>query len=103
MKTQVLVTYATKHGSTAEIATKIGEVISEMGFVVDVLDVNQAVDLSNYTAVVVGSSIYFGDWHNKMVDFLELNQEILHEKDVWIFSSGPTGMRDEYELSLIHI
>lgn len=35
--TQVLVTYATKYGATAEIAEKIGQVLGQAGLRTDVL------------------------------------------------------------------
>ena len=40
MNTQVLVAYATKHGATAEIAEKIGEVLRQAGIRTDVLPMN---------------------------------------------------------------
>lgn len=53
MKDQVLVAYATKHGGTAEIAEKIGEVLHQAGLPADVLPVKQVNDLTPYTAVVL--------------------------------------------------
>ncbi|MFK7804881.1 MAG: flavodoxin domain-containing protein [Anaerolineae bacterium] len=95
---RILVTYATKHGATAEIASTIGEVLKEHDLSVDVLRIKQVDDLSLYSAVIVGSSIYFGDWRHEMVNFLKDNEKHLVKRDVWIFSSGPTGTKDDYEL-----
>ncbi len=41
MDAQILVTYATKHGATAEIAEKIGQVLQGAGLAVDVKSVDQ--------------------------------------------------------------
>jgi menaquinone-dependent protoporphyrinogen oxidase len=62
MCNQVLVVYATKYGATAEIAQKIGKVLTQAGFHTDTLPANRVIDLSNYTAVVLGSSVYMGQW-----------------------------------------
>jgi menaquinone-dependent protoporphyrinogen oxidase len=98
MTMRVLVTYATKHESTAEIAAKIGEILTENGLAVDVSEIHQVNDLGSYTVVIVGSAIYFGDWHKAMIGFLRTNEELLIMRDVWIFSSGPTGEKDTTEL-----
>ena len=98
MSKQVLVTYATKHGATAENAEKIGEVLQEAGVATDVVPVKQAKDLSPYTAVILGSAVYIGAWRKEAVKFLEANEPALADRDVWLFSSGPTGEGDPVEL-----
>ncbi|MGC8787906.1 MAG: flavodoxin domain-containing protein [Anaerolineae bacterium] len=91
MSTQVLVAYASRHGATAEIAEKIGEVLSEAGFSTTVLPASQVKDLTPYQAVVLGSAVYMGQWLKEAADFLRDNQEELAKRMVWLFSSGPTG------------
>ena len=95
---RVLVTYASRHESTAEIAEKIGDVLVNSGFSVEVSEINDLDDINKYQAIIVGSSVYFGDWLKEMVHFLHDHLEALIEKDVWIFSSGPTGQKDEFEI-----
>ncbi len=56
MNPQILVTYATKHGATAEIAEKIGELLRQEELSVVVLPVKQVKDLAPYTAVILGSA-----------------------------------------------
>ena len=60
MDRQVLMTYATKHGATAEIAEKVGQVLSEAGLHTDVLPVDRVGDLTPYSAVILGSAVYVG-------------------------------------------
>lgn len=98
MNMKVLVTYATKYGATAEIAEKIGEVLHQEGLPVAVLPVKQVGDLTPYTAVVLGSAVYIGRWRKEAVKFLEANEPLLAERDVWLFSSGPTGEGDPVEV-----
>ena len=98
MNRQVLVTYASKYGATAEIAEKIGDVLRQEGLPVDVLPVKQVKDVTPYTAVILGSAVYIGRWRKEAVKFLETNEQALAEQDVWLFSSGPTGEGDPVEL-----
>ena len=91
MDHQILVAYATKHGATAEIAEKIGDVLRQAGLCADVLPAERVGDLAPYQAVVLGSAVYLGQWRKEAVKFLQANQESLAERQVWLFSSGPTG------------
>ena len=98
MRQKTLVTYASKYGATAEIAEKIGAVLRDAGLLVDVLSVKQARDLTPYDNVILGSAVYIGQWRRAAVKFLKANENALSKKQVWLFSSGPTGEGDPVEL-----
>ncbi len=98
MEKKILVAYASKKGSTAEIAIKIGEVLRQKGLQADVLPVDKVRDLTSYKAVVLGSASYFGLWRKEAVKFISENEKQLSELSVWLFSSGPTGAGDPLEL-----
>jgi menaquinone-dependent protoporphyrinogen oxidase len=98
MNKKVLVAYASKYGATKEIAEKIGLVLKEAGHAVDVLPVDKAASLEPYGAVVLGSAVYIGGWRKQAARFLKTNEKALAEKNVWLFSSGPTGKGDPVEL-----
>jgi menaquinone-dependent protoporphyrinogen oxidase len=98
MENKVLVAYATKRGATAEIAEKIGEVIRENGLKVDVLPAGQVKDITPYSAVILGSAAYIGQWRKNAVTFLKENEKTLLTRPVWLFSSGPTGEGDPVKL-----
>ena len=53
----VLVTAASRHGATREIAEAIGRTLVERGVAVDVTDPGEVSDLSGYEAVVLGSAV----------------------------------------------
>jgi menaquinone-dependent protoporphyrinogen oxidase len=93
----VLVTYASKSGSTAEIANKIAEVLRSKGENVSVQPAENVTDLNPYNAVVLGSAVYVGHWMKEAVEFLEKHEAALSTRPVWIFSSGPTGQGDPVE------
>jgi menaquinone-dependent protoporphyrinogen oxidase len=98
MNNQVLVVYATKYGATAEIAGEIGQVLHQAGLRTDVLPAKDVSDLSPYKAIVLGSAVYIGRWRKEAVKFLQANEKMLAEREVWLFSSGPTGQGDPVEL-----
>lgn len=98
MPTHILVAYASKHGATAQIAEKIGQDLNNAGFTVDVRSVDDAPDVAAYTAVVLGSAVYTGNWRKNAADFLKTHAAALAERPVWLFSSGPTGEGDPVEL-----
>ena len=98
MTVKILVAYASKHGATAEIAGKIGEVLTQDGFEVDVMPANHAGDLAQYNAVVLGSAAYIGQWRKEAVKFIRNNENTLAGMSAWLFTSGPTGEGDPVEL-----
>ncbi len=98
MSNQILVAYATKYGGTAEIAEKIGQALRHAGLRTDVIPANRVSNLPSYKAVILGSAVYMGQWHKDAVNFLHSNEKTLSERQVWLFSSGPTGKGDAVEL-----
>ncbi|MHB0884842.1 MAG: flavodoxin domain-containing protein [Bacillota bacterium] len=91
METKTLVAYASKHGATAEIAERIGQVLRQAGLETDVLPVDRVGDLAPYREVVLGSAVYIGGWRSAAANFLKARERELSRRLVWLFSSGPTG------------
>ncbi len=92
---RVLVTYATKHNSTGEIASVIGQTLRQSGQLqVDVEQVENVHDLTPYQAVVLGSAVYMGQWRDEAAAFLKQHEQELAARAVWLFSSGPIGIGD---------
>jgi len=94
----VLVTYASKYGSTGAIAEAIGRSLREEGLTVDVERCKDVKDLAPYTAVVMGSAVYVGRWRREAADLLRQGEAQLARVPVWLFSSGPTGEGEAGEL-----
>lgn len=94
MDSKILVAYASKKGATAEIAERVGSVLRQAGFAVDVQPVENAGDPARYQAVVLGSAAYYGRWRKKAAVFLRANEKALAGRPVWLFSSGPTTEGD---------
>ena len=68
---KVLVTYASRCGSTAEVSQTIAERLGQRGETVDVRPVEQIRDLSQYKAVVLGSAVRMGRWLTPGVKFVQ--------------------------------
>jgi menaquinone-dependent protoporphyrinogen oxidase len=96
--TNVLVAYASKYGSTKEIAEHIALILRGEGLAVDVKDAETVSSLQVYHAVVVGSALYFDNWLPAARELLESFQDELTSKSVWLFSSGITGEGDFREV-----
>jgi menaquinone-dependent protoporphyrinogen oxidase len=86
MSQKVLITYATKLGSTTEVARAIGETISKKGIAVDVLPIKDVAELSGYDAVIIGSAIRMGSWLPEAVNFVQQNRDQLNKVSTRIFS-----------------
>ena len=87
----VLVVAASDHGSTAEIATAIGEALKEPGLAVTVAPVEGVQSVEGYDAFVMGSAVYAGHWLKRGRDFVQHHAHALSSRPVWLFSSGPIG------------
>jgi menaquinone-dependent protoporphyrinogen oxidase len=98
MDRKILITYASKYGATQEIAEKIGAVLRQAGLQADVFPVDGVRDLTPYQAVILGSAVYIGQWNKEAAVFLQANEKTLANRQVWLFSSGPTGVGDPVEL-----
>lgn len=89
MNETVLVAYGSTNGSTAEIAERVGEVLSKEGLTVDVRSAARVADVTPYDAVVLGGGLYAGRWQRDARRFARRHRKALAERPVWLFSSGP--------------
>lgn len=88
---KVLVTAASRHGSTDEIADAIGATLTGCGLEVIRMAPDQVQNLVDFDAVVLGSAIYVGRWLELARSFVERFRGELAQLPVWLFSSGPLG------------
>ena len=88
---KVLVTAASKHGATAEIASVIGAILEAEHIDVDLRAPEQVDQVATYDAVVLGSGVYAGHWLKSARQFVDRHEEDLRERPFFVFSSGPVG------------
>ena len=96
---RVLVTSASRYGSTTAIADAIGRSLSARGLLVDVSPVSEAGDVSGYDAVVLGSGIYLGRWLPPALEFAEGQRDALASRPTWLFSAGLAGRQPKADAS----
>jgi menaquinone-dependent protoporphyrinogen oxidase len=87
---KVLVAYASKRGSTAEIAEAVATALRGPGHEVDCVEAGTVAELDGYDAVVLGSAVYMRRWRGDARHVLRKHRDALAQLPLWIFSSGPT-------------
>ncbi len=88
---RVLVTHASRMGSTAEIGEAIAERLRAAGLDVTVVPVSQAPDPEGFDAVVCGGAIYATRWVRAARHYIRQHRQTLAERPTWLFESGPCG------------
>jgi menaquinone-dependent protoporphyrinogen oxidase len=89
MSTSVLVAYATRYGSTKEVAESVAATLRERGLGVDLQPMRQVRTLDQYRAIVLGAPLYIAHWHKDALNFLARHREALTARPVAIFALGP--------------
>jgi menaquinone-dependent protoporphyrinogen oxidase len=90
----ILLAYASRFGSTQEVAEAITAVLREGGLEVDIQPMGEVKTLADYDAVVLGAAIYNAKWHPNAHQFLAQHQEALSQRRVVIFTLGPLSTSD---------
>ncbi|MBN2004659.1 MAG: flavodoxin domain-containing protein [Anaerolineae bacterium] len=95
MSDLILVAYATRYGSTQEVAEKVAATLREGSLVVDVQSVRQVQTLDSYRAVVLGAPLYMFRWLKDARGFLSRHRLALATRPVAVFALGPTEDKEE--------
>jgi menaquinone-dependent protoporphyrinogen oxidase len=89
MANSVLVGYATRYGSTEEVAGAIAATLGECGLEVDLRPVSEVKTANGYDAIVVGAPLFMFRWHKDALQFLSKNRGMLESKPLALFALGP--------------
>jgi menaquinone-dependent protoporphyrinogen oxidase len=92
---RILVTYATRTGSSVDVAAAIGETLSRRGFAVDVKPIKDHPALDGYQTVLMGSAINGAQWLPEAVEFVKSNQAALNQVPVALFSVHIMNLGDD--------
>jgi menaquinone-dependent protoporphyrinogen oxidase len=95
MTMRVVVTAASRHGATHEIATAIAVGLARRGVEAEARPSEELDSLDGYDAYVIGSAVYVGRWLDPARELVEAHAAALAERPVWLFSSGPLGPPDK--------
>ena len=83
---KILITYASRTGSTAEVAAEIAKALTGFGIPVDLHPMQDVKDLADYHAIVAGSAIQDRQWLPEAMQFLQTHRSTLAQKPVAIFT-----------------
>ena len=89
MLAPILVTYATEHGSTKEVAAAVAAALRREGLEAHLRPASEVDDLTDYRGVILGSAIYIGRLHSDAVGFLHRHQRPLGLMPLAVFAMGP--------------
>ncbi len=89
MEDVVLVTFATRYGSTAETAEAVADTLRNRGVIVEVRTAQSVASTERYRAVVLGAALYMGRLHKDARHLLSANQCMLAKIPVALFVPGP--------------
>ncbi len=87
----ILLAYASRYGSTQEVAKAIAAALRAASLEVHVQPLTEVKTLEPYDAVVLGAAIYNTRWHPDAHQFLSQHEEALLQRPVAIFALGPLG------------
>ncbi|MGW8378323.1 flavodoxin domain-containing protein [Streptomyces sp. ODS28] len=85
---EVLVGFASAHGSTRGVAERIAARLAASGLSVEARPLNVELEPSGYRAFVLGSAVHNGAWLPEAADFVRSNGAVLAQHPVWLFSVG---------------
>lgn len=87
----VLVAYASRHGATAGIAERIASSLRASGVPAEARPMHEVEDPAAFEAFVVGAAAYMFHWLKEARAFVKRHEELLADRPLWLFSSGPLG------------
>ncbi|MBI1281906.1 MAG: hypothetical protein GC179_27520 [Anaerolineaceae bacterium] len=82
---KVLVGYGSVHGSTAEVAQRIGDVLTQRGHNVTVADVKTLTHVDGYDAFVLGTAIEASTWLPEFKAFMKAFNPQMLNKPIYLW------------------
>lgn len=92
---RILVAYATRYGSTREVAEAAGAVLRERGIEVEIKPVRDVAALDGYDGVVLAAPFYIGSMLKEATAFLERHRSALEAVPVALLALGPVRASDD--------
>lgn len=87
---KVLVAYASRYGTTGEVAGEIATTLINSGLDAEVKLIENITDLTQYDSVIVGSPVRIGKWLPEATEFVEQHKKQLSQLKVAYFLTSMT-------------
>ena len=91
----ILVAYATKHGSTEEVAQAVAAHLREAGLDTHLVPAAEVAHIDGYDGVVLGGALYMGRVHRDARRLLRRLRGELAGKPFAVFAMGPLTMDEK--------
>ncbi len=98
----ILIAYASRYGSTAEISEKISETLENEGFSTTLIDLKKKsskknMNIQDYDGILIGTGIKIGAWTKEAKKFLQDNIEVLKQKQntLGVYVSSGEGVNPD--------
>lgn len=86
---RLLVTYASRFGTTGEVAEAIAGTACQQGMTADTKPIDDVADINGYDAVIIGAPIHYDNWMSEARDFVIGNEAALSNVPVaYFFTCG---------------
>jgi menaquinone-dependent protoporphyrinogen oxidase len=85
---------SSKDGATGQITEPIAQGPRAAGQPADARPVQQAGDLADYQGFLISRAADSRSWLRDATAFVRRNRDLLSQRPVWLFSSGPRGAQD---------
>ena len=83
---QALVGYATRSGSTRDVAQIIAEELREQGLSADLIDLAELPQAEGYDLLVIGSGIHGGQWFIEGLEWIRTHASVLEKTPTAVFN-----------------
>ena len=94
MPNKILITYATRAGSTLGIAEAVGKTLVESDIQADILPVKEVASFEGYDAIILGTAVRMGRLMPEMIQFAKKNKILLSRYPVAAFAVC-LGMKED--------
>jgi menaquinone-dependent protoporphyrinogen oxidase len=95
MRDKILVAYATRYGSTREVAEAAATALCEQGVDAEVRPAKNVTAIGGYAGVVLATPFYIGSMLKEATRFLERNRGALEVLPVALLACGPVSAEDD--------
>jgi menaquinone-dependent protoporphyrinogen oxidase len=89
MSMKFLVGFATRYGSTQQVAEAIASTLREEGVDAELRPLREVRTVTDYKAVIIGAPLQMYRWHKDALSFLSRHRQAVAALPVAVFALGP--------------